>query len=125
MSFLWMVLVVAATPVEPPRVTCVGTAIEKWRLPAADAGTLVEWDFSFTSIDAGAPVELESLALEGLGPRWGDDAVRCYDSTRVRGDKNGEGRLTLDLVVTRHGAVVDATTGEVSPALAGTLLSRV
>ena len=107
---------------EAPRVTCVGTALERWPFPAADAGTVVEWEFSTSSIDAGVLPEPEFLAPEQLAPVWVDDASRCYDATNP--NETREGRLALDLVVTRAGAVVEANVSLATPALAATELGN-
>lgn len=110
-----------AQKVESTRVTCVGTALEKWRFPVADGGTVIEWDFSASSVDAGSPLGPEEQTPDQFAPLWLDDAVRCYDSNTP--SEQHEGRLSLDLVVTRSGAIAEARTADVTPALAETDLA--
>lgn len=107
--------------VESPRVTCIGTALEKWRFPPADGGSVIEWDFSVSHVDAGVPAEPEDLALEQVATAWVDDALRCYDATGP--SEEVEGRLSLELLATPGGAVVQGEPVEVAPALAATELS--
>lgn len=100
---------------EGPRITCVGAALEQWRFPEADAGTMVDWDFSTSSIDAGVPAEPEFLAPAEVPVAWVDEVSRCYDA--MLPTEALEGRLALDLVVSRAGAVVQAKVSMAPPAL--------
>lgn len=110
---------IEAQKAEAARVTCVGTAVEKWRFPATDAGTALEWNFSVSSIDAGVATD-EELAPDDLEPRWVDDATDCYETLD---EEQPQGRLTLDLVVGGSGAVFEATVSDTSPSVAATKLA--
>ena len=111
-----------AKRVEGPRITCVGKALEQWRFPEADGGTLIDWDFSTSSIDAGVPAEPELLEPEQVPVVWVDEASRCYDA--MLPGETLEGRLALEVVVSRAGAVVEANVTMATPALARAELPR-
>lgn len=100
----------ASQRVESPRITCVGTALEKWRFPATDGGAVVEWPFSITSFDAG------TMAPDSIPPGWVDDAVHCYDASYP--SEATEGRLGLQLFINRDGGVARAKVMELAPELA-------
>ncbi len=92
-------------------VTCVGTALERWPFPAADAGTFAEW--SFTAPRDGGLVEEEAeLPDEATLERWDEDVRECDD--RIRAGNRLDSRLSAELVFARSGARLD-TTVELSP----------
>lgn len=109
-----------ARRVESPRITCVGTALETWRFPAADAGTIVEWPFARASFDAGILPVPEALEPEAVDLSWWGDASRCYDASHP--SQGQEGRLSLELVVSRSGVIVAGKAARIDPGLAASSL---
>ena len=111
---------VSAIKAESPKITCVGTALEKFRFAAGDGG-VVDWEFAATSFDAGIPSETLSLAPEEMPARWVDDASDCYDATKP--DEKREGLAALEVIALSSGVVVSASSGDVAASFAQTSLA--
>ncbi len=112
---------VSAQKAESPKITCVGTALEKFRFAATHDGGVVEWDFAAASFDAGVPSEAVSLPPEEIPDPWIDDASDCYDT--VKPDVKREGLASFELVALSSGVVVSASASEVAPVFAATPLA--
>ncbi|MFT3710509.1 MAG: AgmX/PglI C-terminal domain-containing protein [Archangium sp.] len=90
--------------VDPKRLTCVGSVIDRLAFPSVDAGTAVSWLVSpWTAADAGTPGEL-LFGPADVPDVWATDVGRCY---RTHAGV-AEGRAETELLFSAQGFVLDA-----------------